>query len=177
MSLNPKILFLITFGIAVMLIGAFYLFNSKKDNQSQNSPSPKNSSKSTSENLDYTASFAIYTNGTFRIFTAPMYHNLSADVFIKASNPNIVHVKKSNITWDDFFKTLPFELTKDCLTTGTKQTFCNNEQFTLQFYINGIRNQSVLDQTINSGDKFLVTYDRENATIIQKQIQSVPNFQ
>ncbi|EKD85605.1 MAG: hypothetical protein ACD_37C00679G0001, partial [uncultured bacterium] len=108
-------------------------------------------------------------------FTAPMYHNLSNDVFIQASNSNIVHIKKSNITWDDFFKTLPFELTKNCLTTGTKQTFCTNQQYKLQFYLNGERNQSVLDQAINSGDKLLVTYDRENLSAIQEQLKSIPD--
>ena len=169
MGLNPKILFLITFGIAVMLIGAFYLFNSGQNNQTENT--------ATSENVDFSASFSIYTNGTFRIFTAPMYHNLSADVFIEATNPNIVNVKKSNITWADFFATLPMKLNENCLITGTKQAFCTNSDFVLQFYLNGERNQSALDQVINPVDKLLVTYDRENASIIQQQLQSIPNSQ
>ena len=62
----------------------------------------------TSQIVNKKASFAIFTNGTFRLFTAAMYHNLSEDVFIQADNPNIVHVKKTGITWDVFFKTLPF---------------------------------------------------------------------
>lgn len=44
------------------------------------------------------AAFAIYTSGTFRIFTASMYHNLSEDVFIQAENPNIIQVKKDGVT-------------------------------------------------------------------------------
>lgn len=123
----------------------------------------------------YSASFAIYTNGTFRIFTAPMYHNLSSDVYIEASNPNIVHVKKLNITWRDFFESLPFELNEDCLTTGTKQTFCTNKQYVLQFYINEGINQTALDQVIKPGDKLLVTYDQENAAGISQQLQSIPD--
>jgi hypothetical protein len=38
-----------------------------------------------------------------------------------------VHVRKAGVIWSDFFKTLPMELTKDCLITGTKQTFCIGE--------------------------------------------------
>ena len=109
MRFNSKILISITLGIVVVLIGALYLFNSKQNNQTGSKSSlPGNTA--TSENVDFSASFAIYTNGIFRIFTAPMYHTLSADVFIEVSSPNIVNVKKSDITWGDFFKTLPMNL-------------------------------------------------------------------
>src|SRR3972149_9373537 len=57
---------------------------------------------------DFTASFAIYTNGTKRTFTAAMYHNQSPDVFIESQDPGIVRVKKTGITWDGFYATLPF---------------------------------------------------------------------
>src|SRR3989344_2768388 len=173
MRFNPKILISIILLITFLFIGTFYLFNSKQVKQKPNDISKQTTTDS--ENVDYTASFAIYTNGTFRIFTAPMYHNLSADVFIEASDPNIVNIKKSNITWRDFFAPLPFSLSETCLTTGTKQTFCSNQQYTLQFYLNGQGNDSVLDQIINSGDKLLVTYEKENASIIQEQLQSIPS--
>lgn len=174
MKLNLKLL-IPAIIIAIVLIGTSYIFLSKQNGETENNTTAQTSSRVESENANYKASFAIYTNGTFRIFTAPMYHNLSADVFIEASNPNIVHVKKSNITWDDFFKTLPFELEENCLTTGTKQTFCTNDNYKLQFFISGLSDSNALDKIINSGDKLLVTYEKENASIIQKQLQSIPS--
>lgn len=168
--MNKKIALI--FLIIITLIGAVLFFTRYSKNAKQ--VHETSNSVGTKEPDAYSASFAIYTNDTFRIFTAPMYHNLSADVFIEASNPNIIHIKKSNITWADFFATLPFSLTETCLTTGTKQTFCTNGNFVLQFYLNGERNQSVLDQIINSGDKLLVTYEKENADTIQQQLQSIP---
>lgn len=173
MKVNPKILIAVIFLIIVFLIGAFFFVSSKQAKQEGSSQSPQTTTKS--ENVDYKASFAIYTNGTFRIFTAPMYHNLSSDVFIEASNPNIVNIKRSNVTWSEFFETLPFSLSENCLTTGTKQTFCTNDSFVLQFYLNGERNQSALNQRVNPGDKLLVTYDRENSSVITQQLQSIPN--
>lgn len=128
----------------------------------------------TQESVDYTASFAIFTNGIFRVFTATMYHNLSKDVFIKTDNPNIVHVKKNGVTWDDFFKTLPMKLTKDCLTTGTKQIFCTNNNEKLRFYLNGKEDVNALDKQILNGDRLLVTYGNENEEEIQKQLQQIP---
>lgn len=118
----------------------------------------------------FTASFAIFTNGIFRIFTDPKYHNQSADIYIQSDNPNIVYVKKANLTWDDFFKTLPMKLEKDCLTTGTKQTFCNQGNYTLKFYLNGKKVDNLLTQTIKPNDQALITYGAENEIQINNQL-------
>lgn len=117
-----------------------------------NSPSPE---------VDYSAGFAIITNGTVRIFSAPMYHNLSDEVFIQADNPNVVHIKKTGVTWNDFFDTLPLKLTKECLITGTKQTFCTNTDTKLRFSLNGIENTNALDTQIEAGDQLLVTFGND----------------
>ena len=103
-----------------------------------------------------------------------MYHNLSDDVYIEAGSPNIIKVKKAGVTWNDFFSTLPFKLTQDCLTTGTKETFCTGSKVSLKFYLNGERKESVLDQEIQSGDKFLVTFGNESEDAIKQQIDKIP---
>ena len=120
------------------------------------------------------ASFAIYTNGTFRVFTNSMYHNLSDDVFIQSINPSIIQIKKEGITWDDFFKTLPFKLDPDCLTTGTGQTFCTGQAGRLKFYINGLEDENALDKIIDNGDKLLISFGNEEAEITG-QLEKIPN--
>ena len=123
--------------------------------------------------VDYKARFAIYTNGTKRIFTAPMYHNLSKNVYIEASDPSIVHVKKDGVTWMIFFMTLPFKLNKDCLTTGTNETFCATKNATLKFYLNGARNDKLLFEKIKDGDWALISYGVENEEQIKSQLNSL----
>ena len=124
--------------------------------------------------VNYQASFAIFTNGTFRVFTAAMYHNLSKDVYIESTNPNVIHVKKKGITYDDFFKTLPFKLTKDCLTTGTGQTFCTGNGGTLKFYLNGAKTDDLLVRQIKDSDKVRITFGTDSETQIQNQLTQVP---
>jgi hypothetical protein len=109
-------------------------------------------------NIEVTATFKIITNGTTRIFSDPRYHNLSKDVYITLQNPNTIVVKKTDIKWSDFFKTLPMSLDKNCLVTGTKQTFCTNENGKLYFYINNIENPNALDNPIRNNDFLLVEY-------------------
>jgi len=109
--------------------------------------------------VEFTASFEIYTKSTKRIFTSSMYHNLSSDVYITADNPSVIHVKKSGVTWRDFFETLPMTLSEDCLVTGTKQTFCTGEDGVLRFFINGEENRNSLNLKIESGDSLKVDYE------------------
>jgi len=108
--------------------------------------------------VDFTATFKIVTNGTNRTFTATMYHELSPDAFINADNPDTIHVTKSNTTWGDFFKTLPFKLDNECLVTGTGQTFCTNTSNSLKFYLNGNLDMLALEKVINEGDDLLISY-------------------
>lgn len=109
--------------------------------------------------VSFTATFEIYTKGTRRIFTDPRYHNLSPSVYITASEPSTVFVKKEGISWNDFFKTLPMQLTYDCLVTGTQQTFCTGEDGVLRFFINENENRSALDLKIEVGDNLKVTFE------------------
>lgn len=146
--------------VILILGGIGFVIFTPKNSSEQNittitsTPIPTNASFA-----PFTATFEIYTNGTKRIFTDPKYHNLSTKVFLTTDNPNVINVQVSNITWDDFFKTLPMQLSKDCLVTGTKQTFCSNETSKLKFFINDIENPDALDREINPNDHLKVIYN------------------
>lgn len=107
----------------------------------------------------FEASFEIYTNGTKRVFTAAMYHNQSEDAYIESSDPSKVKVKKSGVTWQEFFDTLPFEINKKCLITGTSQTFCTDKDGTLKFFLNGDENPNALDLPIMPSGELVVRYE------------------
>jgi hypothetical protein len=130
-------------------------------------------SNAVGEKVDHKASFAIYTNGTLRIFTDPKYHNLSSDVFIEATSPNTVNVKKTGITWGDFFKTLPMKLDKNCLITGTGQVFCSNGAGTLKFFINGEKNDDALQEEIKDGSEMLVSFGPKNDPNVTSQLEKL----
>ena len=155
---------IILIAILVAAITSLALFFFKgKQNLSTSTTAPTSTTNQVTptqfaEKVDITASFEIYTNTTKRIFTASMYHNLSQDVYITADDPSIVHVKKTGITWDAFFATLPMQLSKECLVTGTKQTFCSGPEGTLRFFINDVENPDALDEIINEGDFLKITY-------------------
>lgn len=110
------------------------------------------------QDVDFTAQFSIKTNGLDRVFSSSMYHNRSDDVYIQRDNPHVIHIKKSDITWNDFFSTLPFKLTQECLTTGDGDTFCTGQNGSLQFYLNGARDENALERFIQADDRLEVVF-------------------
>ena len=73
--------------LAIFLVGGGALyFGFSKTQQTPSQPTQISTTSPTIqpqiEAVDYKAGFAIFTNGTFRIFTDSKYHNQSADVFI-----------------------------------------------------------------------------------------------
>lgn len=167
--MSKRIILVVLFLLIISAI--IYFLSSQKTRQNKSFMQ-----KFIPKKVNYKAGFAIFTNSTFRLFTAPMYHNLSSSVFITADNPNIVNVKKEGVTWDDFFKTLPFKLTTDCLITGTKETFCTGDNGGLKFYLNGSRVDDLLKRAIQKADRALITFGNEDEEQIQTQLQQVPEI-
>lgn len=161
----------------ILAVGYFIFSNSKGETdsalQEKEASEQNNQSSSVPQIVNKQASFAIFTNGTFRVFTAAMYHNLSEDVYIEARTPNFVKVKTEGVTWNDFFSTLPLTLAKNCLTTGTKETFCTGQNGSLRFYLNGDLDQDALNKEIKAGDQLLVTFGKDDAKQTQEQIQQL----
>ncbi len=138
---------------------AFFFFSSSKPKTESVSRITQDAGLSLeNEPVEFRASFEIVTNGTKRTFSDKMYHNLFEDAFINADDPGVVVVKKPGITWRQFFDTLPFKLTYDCLTTGTGQTFCNNQTNSLRFILNGQEDVLALDKAINPSDHLRIEY-------------------
>ena len=157
--------------VGIVLLASFIYFSPQKSqNTTIDTPSPS----SPPGQYEARASFAIFTNGTWRIFSEAKYHNLSEDVYIQQDNPNVVHVKKSEVTWGDFFATLPMRVSRECLITGTGQTFCSTGPQQLKFYLNGRLHPRALEVSIQNGDRLLVSFGDEAESEINTQLQQVP---
>ena len=154
------IIVVVCIAIVVALAGYLYLTISKvsaPDNSSQTAaqqPTPE------AAFAPYKASFQIIINDETRIFTDPRYHNKSAEVYIppEGSRQVQVVVTKPNITWGILFATLPMSLTKDCIVTGTQQTFCSNASKQLRFYINDVESPDALITVIEPNSQLKVVY-------------------
>jgi hypothetical protein len=107
----------------------------------------------------FTADFKILIDGKNQPLAYQKYYKKSSDVFIESSNPSLVHVKKENITWGDFFKTLPLELTDYCLSLNQNHVYCNGKLGELSFYLNQIETPKALDLRMSPGDSLIIQYE------------------
>jgi hypothetical protein len=142
------------------ILGAFLLSACNASQMSSRQPESTPAPIITEVFEPFTARFEITTNSTKRIFTDAKYHNQSIDVYIQPPDPSVVRVEMEGVTWDEFFRTLPFSLTSDCLVTGTKQTFCSNETGTLRFYLNEVETPDALTKEIKANDFLRVEYGK-----------------
>ncbi len=143
---------LIIIAAFVAIISAIIYLNKPQITPQAPTPTPFSEEK-----VNIKATFTIITGNITRSFKAEKYHNLSPDVYIEASDPNIVHVTKTGITWNDFFKTLPMKLSKDCLVTGDGENLCSDKG-SLKFYLNDVEDKDLLDKEIRDDDKALIIY-------------------
>ena len=107
----------------------------------------------------YTARFSIFTNGTRRTFTDAMYLEQSPRAYLTDEVPNEIYVEQPSVTWREFFDTLPFSISNECLVTGTGQKFCTGDGGELQFFVNGEEVSQALDLEINPGDELVVRFE------------------
>lgn len=143
--------------IIILGVSAFTIFN-KPQSTPTTIPTPSPTSIIQDEKTDITATFTIITDNITRSFKAEKYHNKSPDVYIENPDPTIIHVKKAGITFNDFFKTLPMKLTKECLTTGDGENFCDGVNGDLKFFLNDIETPNLLNKEINEGNKALIKF-------------------
>lgn len=150
--MKKLIIFIAVFILFLFL--ALTLFNKPQTNQT----SIPTSTSTPTEDVDIKANFTIITGNITRSFKAEKYHNKSPDVYITADDPSIVHVTKKGITWDDFFKTLPMKLTKECLITGDEETLCDGKDGSLKFFLNDLKDKDLLDKEIKQNDQILIKF-------------------
>lgn len=151
----------LSIAILLTLVASIFFIIQNKPSSKPSTPlnqTPSQPEPTTIKEVNYMATFEIFTNGLKRDFSSSRYHNLSTDIFIEPQNPQTVHVKKPGLTWNDFFKTLPMKLSNDCLVTGTNQTFCNGDGGILQFFVNGQKVEQFLSKEIKNGDQAKITF-------------------
>lgn len=106
-------------------------------------------------------------------FSQQIYQVKSPYVHFEGEDGNTIHRHASNIKLGYLFDTIKVGLTDECFTFPDKKpehTFCANEDYTLKFFVNHQKVDSVRDYVINEDDRILISYGNENQTAIDAQL-------
>ncbi len=85
----------------------------------------------------------------------------------------VVHVHREGTTWREFFHSLGFELTDQCLTTPEGDTYCTTETKRLSFIVNGVRGDGLAFQDITDIDRALISFGDESDEELRQQYAAV----
>ncbi len=103
----------------------------------------------------------------------------SALAHLHAPRFDVVHVHRTGTTWDEFLRSIGFELTdpslpgvaadKTCLKLPDGQKLCASSSESFKFYVNGVKIDSVAVTEINDLDRVFVSFGNESDETVAGQ--------
>ena len=124
------------------------------------------------------ADFALYIRGERYDFNQERFvsdeeDELSENVHLHGERVSVVHVHREGTTWREFFDSLGFELTDQCLTTPEGEQFCDSEAEELSFVLNGVKLDALAFQDITNIDRALLSFGSESDGELMQQYAQV----
>lgn len=113
-------------------------------------------------------------------FSTPAYQIKSSWIHFEGADGNTVHRHASGVTMGYLFETLGIVLTDECFVFQSQQgerAFCTDEDYSLKFYINHERVDSIIDYVGQEDDRILISYGNETPEEIEEQLQELDNQQ
>jgi hypothetical protein len=109
-------------------------------------------------------------------FSAPAYQVKTPYIHFEGGDGNTVHRHASGVQLGFLFDSIRIDLTDECFVFPDKapeHTFCTNEDYSLKFYINHKKVDSIMDHVLEEDDRILISFGNENQTQIDEQLREL----
>lgn len=123
--------------------------------------------------------FVLYLDGAEIDLTDDKYQSkteqiLHAHIHLHDNNDEIIHRHDHDITLADFFVSLGFELTNNCITNDIGQSFCTTEAEELMVFVNDERIDNPADYVNQEEDRILIYHgSRSDSETITELLLSI----
>ena len=94
-------------------------------------------------------------------------------IHFEGGDGNTVHRHSSGVTSGYLFETLGIGLTAECFIFPDGREFCNNEDYSLKFFINHQPVSGISNYVLNEGDKILISYGDETLEQLDEQLEEL----
>ena len=108
-------------------------------------------------------------------FSAPAYQIKSSWIHFEGRDGTTVHKHATGVTLGYLFESLALGLDDQCFTFQDGRNFCTNDDYSLNFFINGEQVVDIRDYEIVEDDKILITYGAETPEEIESQLLQLEN--
>lgn len=134
-----------------------------------------------SEEFHVHADFLVYIGDEKFDFTQDKYQStaksLQSDkVHLHDNKGNVIHLHAEGITLGDFFTSLGFNLTNQCLVTDTKEEYCTDNDNTLTLYVNGKVLENIANYQIIDNDQILLYYGTSTNPNLQSYLSEISDL-
>ena len=108
-------------------------------------------------------------------FSAPAYQIKSSWIHFEGRDGGTIHKHATGVTTGYLFETLALGLDDQCFVFQDGRSFCTNEDYSLNFFVNDKQVSDIRDLEITEDDRILITYGAETPEEIESQILELDN--
>lgn len=130
------------------------------------------------EEVHVHSDFIVFIDGATYDFTEDKYQTTSAQqkhahVHLHDNVGHIIHRHDHGVTLGDFFSSLDFTLTDECITTDTGETFCTDDANELVLYVDGIPTTTIASHVNRERERLLLYYGDPNPDVFNELLEQV----
>ena len=103
-------------------------------------------------------------------FSVPSYQIKSSWIHFEESDGTTIHRHASGVTLGYLFDSLNIGMDSKCYVFPDGRQFCNNEEYSLKYYINHQPVSDINDYVFEDGDRILISFGPETPEEIEEQL-------
>ena len=108
-------------------------------------------------------------------FTSPAFQIKSSWIHFEGQDGDTIHRHSTGVTLGYLFGTLGLDVNDECFVFPDGRQFCNNDDYSIKFFINHEQVPSIHDYIGNENDRVLISYGNESPEEIEKQLLELDN--
>ena len=129
---------------------------------------PENAGKLGDEHIH--ASLLVSIFGDKFDFSTPNYQVKTPWIHFENQDGDTIHRHSTGVELEFLFNSMSVGVDENCFVFPDGRQFCNNEDYSLKFYINQQLVEDIRKYVIQEDDRILITYGNEDQLAIDKQL-------
>ena len=129
---------------------------------------PENAGKLGDEHIH--ASLLVSIFGDKFDFSTPNYQVKTPWIHFENQDGDTIHRHSTGVELEFLFNSMSVGVDENCFVFPDGRQFCNNEDYSLKFYINQQLVKDIRQYVIQEDDRILITYGNEDQLAIDKQL-------
>ena len=129
---------------------------------------PENAGKLGDEHIH--ASLLVSIFGDKFDFSTPNYQVKTPWIHFENQDGDTIHRHSTGVELEFLFNSMSVGVDENCFVFPDGRQFCNNEDYSLKFYINQQLVKDIRQYVIQEDDRILITYGNDDQLAIDKQL-------